>query len=137
MLLANKLTEKLCREYDKYKSLYIAFDFDGTVQDYQTKQPILEVILLLEDLAKHGMKLILFTCGDRLEEKLAFCKENNIPVYAVNHNPDIDYGEGKPYFNVLLDDRAGGEQVYESLIELIYYIDEKSRSNSGETSTNT
>lgn len=122
MLLTSNLAERLCKEYDKYGSLYIAFDFDNTVQDYQTKEPINGVISLLQDLSKLGMKLILCTCGDRLEEKLLFCKDYNITPYSVNSNPDINFGEGKPYFNVLLDDRAGGVEVYNSLISLIEYI---------------
>lgn len=134
MFLTSNLYERLCKEYDKYGTLYIGFDFDNTVQDYQTKEPIWEVIFLLRTLSKRGMKLILCTCGDRLEDKLTYCKSAHIPVFAVNHNPDINYGEGKPYYNVLLDDRAGGAEVYNCLTKLIKYIDEKNRGNSSKTS---
>lgn len=109
--------QRLCREYQKYGTLYIAFDFDNTIQDFKTKEPMLDIIELLVKLGSK-MKLIMFTCGDRIPEKLAFCAEHKIPVTYINENPEVDFG-GKLYYNVLLDDRAGFEEVVNTLTRFV------------------
>lgn len=106
--------KRMCEEYHKYGTLYIAFDFDNTIRDYKTKEPITDVIELLRDLGKAGMKLILYTCEDNIVEKFNFCIKQKIPVLYINANPDINFG-GKVYYNVLLDDRAGFAEVRNNL----------------------
>jgi len=61
-------------------------------------------------------KLILYTCSHphEIEEYLALFQSNNIIFDFVNENPEVKtdmegYGnyDKKPYFNILLDDKAG------------------------------
>lgn len=111
--------QRLCEEFKKHKTLFIAFDFDNTVLDYQTKEPYKDTIDLLVLLGNLHMKLILYTCGDHIPEKLAFCAEHKIPVTYINSNPEVDFGPGKVYFNALLDDRAGYEEVFDNLTRFI------------------
>lgn len=102
--------KRMCHEYYTYGTLFIAFDFDNTIQDFKTKEPYYDIIELLQILSNKGAKLILYTCADRINEKLKFCQEHNIKVTYVNENPEVNFG-GKLYYNVLLDDRAGLEEV--------------------------
>lgn len=99
----------------------IAVDFDGTLCNNafpEIGQANTLVIDYIKKLAAEGTKIILFTCredGERklLTEAVNFCKELEIPIYAVNENPDNPYpaiygtGAGrKVYADLYIDDRA-------------------------------
>jgi hypothetical protein len=74
---------------------------------------------VLQYLTKRGdIKLILYTCSHphEIEEYIELFKTNNIVFDFINENTDVKtdlngYGnyDRKPYFNVLLDDKAGFE----------------------------
>ena len=69
--------------------LIIAVDFDGTiVEDAYPKigKPNIFAFETLKRLQEDGHRLILWTyrCGDKLDDAVAFCKENGINFYAVN-----------------------------------------------------
>lgn len=71
-----------------------------------------EALQLMSD--SDNVSLGLYTCSypDEIQEYLEFFKENNIIFEHVNENLEVDndaygYFEDKPYFNVLLDDKAG------------------------------
>lgn len=72
-------TESLSRlqeEYNKYETLYIAFDFDNTVFDYHQKGDTFpKVEELLKKCKKEGLKLILFTANEqeKLNSAIDFC----------------------------------------------------------------
>ena len=58
------------------------------------------------------------------EEKLNFCKkycnDNKIRIDYINESPVLN--TRKPYYNILLDDRAGLEEAYFTLKEVVDYI---------------
>lgn len=123
--------KRLIQEYEKYKNLYVAFDFDNTIFDYHnTGGNFSQVIDLLRDCSELGFKLILFTSneGDRLTWIIEYCKHFGIKVDYVNENPEI-MSTRKPYYNVLLDDRAGLASSFIYLSDTIEYIKKKQNGN--------
>jgi hypothetical protein len=82
------------------ESLLIAVDFDGTiVEDAYPKigDPKIFAFDTLKRLEQDGHRLILWTyrCGRKLDEAVAFCKENGIVFYAVNNSFPEEVFEGK------------------------------------------
>lgn len=52
--------------------------------------------------------LILFTCreDEALSEAIEYCDSIGIKFDYVNHNPITQYVGRKPYYDILLDDKA-------------------------------
>lgn len=119
---------RLRGDYLKYGSLFVAFDFDNTVYDYHRAGiDYAEVIELVRECYELGFKMILFTANEG--DDLMFVKNHleniGIKYHYINENPEIP-GTRKPYYNVLLDDRAGLVEAYTMLRELVDQIkDEK------------
>lgn len=125
--------KRLYADYLKYGSLYIAFDFDNTVWDYDTWGNKYEyhegtchgqMVYLLQQAQMLGMKLILWTSCPTIEDqhkKVIICQRLGIMPDYVNCSP-LSPGAVKPHFNLLLDDRAGLESAVEILNEVITLI---------------
>jgi len=111
--------ERLRKDYLQHKSLFVAYDYDNTVFDYH-KQGITyyKIITLLRDCKALGFTLILFTGneGERLKGIKEDLKRRDIPFDLINENPLMD--TRKPYYNILLDDRAGLNEAYTNLKKL-------------------
>lgn len=130
--------ERLIREYEKHGSLIIGFDFDGTVHDYhKTGEKYDMVINLLRELKEINCKLICWTCHRDHEYVKEYLTKNNIPFDGINTDGiDLGYESRKPFFNALLDDRAGLDHVYYELKYLMSYLKIKNLSDDkGNTST--
>jgi len=112
--------ERLLREYKKYNSLVVAFDFDNTVYDFHQKGlEFPKMIQLLQDLKKIGCYLIVFTANEDNDFIKNYCREMKIPFDAINENPPFYKSNArKIYYNILLDDRAGLREVSEHLKRL-------------------
>ena len=121
----NNCVKRLLEEYKKYGTLYVAFDFDNTIYDYHNKGiDCSSVISLLQDCTKLGFEMILFTCEQKvgkLREKEEFCKKNGIEVHWVNRSPILGFTT-KPYYNILLDDRAGLQSAMQILERVIIHL---------------
>lgn len=119
-----KCVERLQSEYDKYKKLIVAFDFDNTIFDYHNNGGnYSEVINILRECSELNFTMILFTANDdksKLDWIIEYCKKFEIRVDYVNKSPIMD--TVKPYYNILLDDRAGLEEAYRQLKAVINYI---------------
>lgn len=109
--------DRLLAEYEKHKSLVIAYDFDNTVHDFHHVDATYpKVIELLQDLKGIGCYLICFTACEDIENVKDYLLENKIPFDAINENPPFFKSSSKKiYYNALLDDRAGLIQVYNEL----------------------
>ena len=112
----SQVFNRLMADYEKHKSLFVAFDFDNTVFDFFDEghtYPKMEELLILAK-AK-GCKLILFTGneGERLKQIIEYCKEHGYEPDFVNENPFM--ATRKPFYNILLDDRAGLMDAYNLL----------------------
>lgn len=126
--------ERLYKEYMKYDTLYIAFDFDNTIWDYDKFKDNYcnnidcghkEIINLLRKCKKYGMKLILWTSCPRIEDEIIkndICRSWSIDPDYINCSP-LSPGATKPHFNLLIDDRAGLESSIYILEELFKKID--------------
>lgn len=74
---------------------FVAVDFDGTlcVDAFpEIGAPRPKVIAYVKALAARGSKIILYTCRENgyqplLDNAIAFCEAQGIPLYAVNENP--------------------------------------------------
>lgn len=119
---------RLLKEYSKHNKLIIAFDFDNTIFDFHNNGgDYSEVIELLKDCSDMNMTMVLFTCDDDndiLKDKVEFCNKNEIWVDYINESPV--YNTKKPYYNILLDDRAGLNEAYSILYKVINVIKENS-----------
>lgn len=104
-----KAIERLKKEYREHNNLVIGFDFDDTVFSYQDNVDIEEVLELIRRCKKIGLTLCLWSTCVRPHEikyKIELCKHLGIEADYVNESP-LFKGSTKPYFNILLDDRAG------------------------------
>lgn len=109
--------------------IIIAVDFDGTiVEDAYPKigEPMIFAFDTLKKLQSQGHRLILWTyrSGKRLDEAVAFCKENGIEFYAVNKSfPEEQFDSTKSrkiHADLFIDDRniggfIGWGKVYQTL----------------------
>ncbi len=119
-LITENTIKRLKEELELHGSLFIAFDFDNTVYDYHQVgdvYPLVETIL--KKVKQLGHKLILFTGneGDRLTEIIDYCDSMGYSPDFINENPIMK--TRKPYYNILLDDRAGLNESYNILSEII------------------
>jgi hypothetical protein len=117
---------RLKQDYLVHKSLFVAFDYDNTVFDFHNQginyDEIIEILRICKSL---GFTLILFTGneGEKLEVIKQDLKNREIPFDLINENPLMK--TRKPYYNILLDDRAGLKESYNNLKRLIDEIRNK------------
>lgn len=124
---------RLLWEYQKYDRLIIGIDFDNTIKLVKQDSSCEEVIELLRrcsNLPKFCLCLWSI-CPDGLEEitkKVEYCKSLGIRIDYINDSPFIinKSNNRKPYFNILLDDRAGLESAYNNLKYVVDYADNQS-----------
>lgn len=116
---------RLISEIEKYGKLVIGFDFDNTIFDYHNKGgDFSQVIELLQECKELGYTLCLYTLESdpkRLDWKIEYCRHFKIEPDYINHSP-ILAGTSKPFFNILLDDRAGLEESYKTLRRVINHV---------------
>lgn len=114
-----KAIDRLKREYLEHKKLIVAFDFDSTVFDYHDEGLILQpVIDLLKQCNELNFSLVLFTTEEdeeKLQGKVSYCYKLGFAPDHVNSSPIFTEAK-KPYFNILLDDRAGLSASYNILL---------------------
>ena len=112
---------RLETEYKKYGSLTIGVDFDSTLHDYhKTGKSYEQVRQLVRDLKKIGCIIIIWTAYKDHDYVEQFLKENDIPFHGINTDgTKLPWYSRKPFFNALIDDRAGMIQVYNDLKKLV------------------
>lgn len=93
---------------------YVTVDFDGTLCTHkfpEIGEPIPEVIEYVMQLKAAGSKIILLTSREDeperayLSEALAWCKNEGVPIDAVNENPWCRFSRRKVYGDINIDDR--------------------------------
>jgi hydroxymethylpyrimidine pyrophosphatase-like HAD family hydrolase len=109
--------------------LVIAIDFDGTiVEDAYPKVGKARIFAFetMKRLQQDGHRIILWTyrSGSKLDEAVAFCKENGITFYAINQSfPEEKYDNSvsrKIYADIYIDDRnIGGILGWGEVYQLI------------------
>lgn len=113
----NENIERLVRTFNKNRNLFIAFDFDHTVADFDSPGdsfPKMED--LLRFLKKQGFMLILFTCAEEahLKKRIVYCTSHDFAPDYINENPILN--SKKPHYDILLDDKAGLNEAYQILV---------------------
>ena len=125
---AKNSTIRLLNDYYKYGDLIVAFDFDNTIFNYNcaADRTFFDVTHLLQECSALGFTMVLFTANED-EDKLNFCRtycrSNEIRIDYVNESPVMN--TRKPYYSILLDDRAGLEEAYGILKFVVEMIKER------------
>lgn len=127
----NNAILRLYQEWERHKKLMIAVDFDETIFDFHKKgTDHAMVIKLLKKCNELGFYVTIFSASkpERYNFMRCYMKELGIKIDAINENViQLPYGNnGKIYYNILLDDRAGLGQAYtvlSSVIEMIRMAD--------------
>lgn len=108
---------------EEIKYPFVAVDFDGTLCEDEFPEigkPKQRCIRYVKELAAQGSRIILYTCRENgtrklLDEAVEFCRKEEIPLYAVNENPEnqhpMKYGlrpenGRKVYADLYIDDKA-------------------------------
>jgi hydroxymethylpyrimidine pyrophosphatase-like HAD family hydrolase len=115
---------RLIKEYQKYGSIVVAFDFDNTVFDYHNQGlDCSEIIDLLQKLKSINCFLIIWTANEDIDFVKNYCLEKHIPFDAINENPPFFTSSSrKIYYNELLDDRSGLLESYSRLLKLYNHV---------------
>jgi hypothetical protein len=123
-----KAIDRLKFDYALHKSLIVGFDFDCTVYDFHHEdldiQPIISLLKRCSDL---GFTMCLFSLSQNENDvniKTNYCINYlGIRVDYVNEGPVLTNSfppeKKKPYFNILLDDRAGLSSAYNILLKTL------------------
>ncbi len=119
---------RLYETWLKHPKLILAVDFDDTVFNFhkregQTNELVIKAVKEAQSL---GFYIVCFTSSksERFTFIQSYFQTHGITLDAINTNIiETPYGkEGKIFFNLLLDDRAGLGQSLEILNTLIYLI---------------
>lgn len=124
-----QVVQRLYNEYRIHGQLIVAFDYDGTVNDYHNSgHRYNKVIELLRRARAIGFYLIVFTCSgeERYPEIIDNLNKANVPFDLINENhPAITFAQNKIYYDILLDDRAGLLSAYNNLEKVISIIEQE------------
>ena len=120
--------KRLYNEYLKYKSLIVACDWDDTLHDFHKKgYTYPKIVEILKECQELGFHIIIFT-GSEIEKYpsiLEGCKQMGLTsITKINQNafPMPIGNNGKIYYNILLDDRAGLGESYNILKNVLFLI---------------
>jgi hypothetical protein len=120
---------RLVKEIEKYGKLVIGFDFDNTIFDvHNSGGNYKDIIDILKKCKDRGWTLCLYTAEPNeewLKWKIEYCKHFGIEPDYVNESPLLP-GTKKPFFSILLDDRAGLQSAYYILNTVLNYANPKS-----------
>ncbi len=133
------LLSKLKKSWDDHKSIIVGVDFDDTVFPFNNANKenvdrcaLVRALLttLKSDINDYGGDccICLYTVADAqsLPYKIEIMKLYGLEADFVNEGPlDEKWGNPKkPFFNILLDDKAGLNESIEVLEELLIFIQE-------------
>lgn len=109
--------------------LVIAIDFDGTcvTHEYPYMGSDIGAVPILKELTDAGYHLVLNTMrsGKTEKEAVKWFKDNDIPLYGVNKNPDQKSWSASPkvYADLYIDDSALGVPLTSSPTSTRPYVD--------------
>ncbi len=109
--------------------LVIAIDFDGTcvTHEYPYMGSDIGAVPVLKELTDAGYHLVLNTMrsGKTEKEAVKWFKDNDIPLYGVNKNPDQKSWSSSPkvYADLYIDDSALGVPLTSSPTSTRPYVD--------------
>ena len=120
-------TNRLVRDFYKHDNIIIAVDFDNTIHNFMGRgysESLVHLLKVLRHDKENKFTFILFTAreGVKLIEAEQCCKSLGIKIHYVNESP-VMTSMRKPFYNILLDDKAGLGQAYEVLTNFLKIID--------------
>lgn len=123
-------TQKLVDAWKEHGSIIVGVDFDDTIfpltpNDYITNRCSIVQDLLIALLDLDSIILCLYTVSDNqsIQYKRTLMDLWKISPHKINNSP-VSLGNGdKPFFNILLDDKAGLNETIEILQEFLTYIE--------------
>lgn len=114
---------RLAEQYKSNKQLIIAYDIDDTVRPFHsaTCSQVESTVRAAKDIL--GAYLIVYTSNPDIDGVRKYLDNNSIPYDSINENaPFAPTSNGKLYYNLLLDDKAGLAQAESVLRDLIYLV---------------
>ena len=125
------LVERLKSDYKKYGRIIIAYDFDDTVKPSNPNYDCSSVVKLLQLCSKlNDIEMICFTARrmtDQIKEVEQILDSLNIRHDAINDDcyrikNEIDKNcESKVMYSIFLDDRAGLDSAFYTLLEFLKF----------------
>lgn len=116
-------------DYIEHGGLVVGLDFDNTIYDTHKFGGDMSCIIDLIKRAQNlGFPICLYTAetdANNLAWKYNYLKDLGIDIMYINQSP-LMKGTQKPFFNILLDDRAGLESAYETLLYVVDYAENQS-----------
>lgn len=119
-----RAAERLYAEYTKHGNLIIGVDFDDTIYDCHANGYVFPATIdVLKEAQALGCKLCVWTANADKALVHSVWADLGLTINYYNESPiKFHDDQVKPYFNLLLDDRAGlGDALY-SLITVIVLI---------------
>jgi hypothetical protein len=117
------LLERLISQYKKQDKLVVAYDFDDTVRPMYCASCSQVQSLLRKINDTLNAYFIVFTSNKNLNDVRQYLDKWEIPYDAINENaPFVPFKDGKIFYNVLLDDKAGLGETVNTLEQLIYLV---------------
>ncbi len=115
--------DRLIAQYEKEGTLWIAYDFDDTVNDYHNQGHEYDAVIdLLGRAAEVGFKLICWTANPNIGDIQSRLKWTGLDkiTHGININPPfVTDDPRKIYANIYLDDRGGLGQAVDILDRVI------------------
>ena len=119
--------QRLVKNYKEHGSLIIAFDFDNTIYDYHKEGLNLKrAINAIRKAHELGHEVYCFTANNNEDFVKEFCLLTLGFTPAINKSSiDHLFGTRKPFYSLLLDDRAGLSSALNLLDQFNEYVDEE------------
>lgn len=122
-----RCVRRLLATYAKYGNLLVSCDFDDTVYDWHERGHTFPAVLdLLLECQALGFPITIFTASDPSRYPLitSHMEGHGVRLASINTNPiPLPYGNhGKVFYSILLCDRAGLFQAYETLRRAVTLI---------------
>jgi hypothetical protein len=119
--------KRLYEEYKEHKSLAIAVDFDNTVYDRHSKGYLYPIVIdRIKRAQALGMKIYMFTANPDLKLIQDYMTERGVFLWGINTDMiPLGRENRKPFYSLLLDDRAGLISAMEDLTTLIEVLEDE------------
>lgn len=118
---------RLMREYETYGKLVIAVDFDNTIFDYHSRGLHLTCcISAVKKAIDLGNEVYIFTANVDHALVRQTCLELFGKELVINES-SVYFDSRKPFYSLLLDDRAGLDSALRTLNQLNFFIEEKQK----------
>jgi hypothetical protein len=127
--------KRLYEEFKRYGSLAIGVDFDNTIYDFHKKgykyETVINLCIRAVDL---GMKVHIFTANPDHELVERYCAEKGIQIEGINTcGVKLGWDSRKPFYSLLLDDRAGLISAVEDLDRLVSILEDEKMDRQGDS----